>query len=484
MSGLLEKLRLGSASAGGRPWGDAVYVQGMPAPLPGTCDLAERLASYPLLTALRERRSRRFGLGMKMPAGPLAFASRYPPAPLTEAEVAALAFAGGGITGHALADLCYAPGGGGGIMAGLVARTIASGDGLQAVALVITNDEATWLVRRPRELPPGDIPHLIELGRKGEFTDLYRRCRVKLKDGRAATPAEPLFNINANRWSAHAPGTTCFLPVNDTTFMYINGVLEIFNETTGAFVLDERNSFRPAGLARFARSRGGHLEDDPRQGRVATVRQVEQFVTEFITIEQGMMLQNLGLMAQALGLGGFPGFANHEFGWFQALGFRLERMPASRYLGAGKMVSLAMSLLRRNLPVPYAVGLERKGEVLLKPFIPPYYRSMTEAVQAVADAKFGPNGVFRGPSASTPWAKGSEITGQLPPVSQSAIAAATAYCEYLWQRYGRFPVYLTPYRTVLAFQACHLDAEFYDRFYRPEALGESQREDFGRRHPS
>jgi hypothetical protein len=33
---------------------------------------------------------------------------------------------------------------------------------------------------------------------------------------------------------------------------------------------------------------------------------------------------------------------------------------------------------------------------------------------------------------------------------------------------------------VLGFQACHLDAEFYDRFYRPEALAATQREDFER----
>src|SRR6266516_6597038 len=50
-----------------------------------------------------------------------------------------------------------------------------------------------------------------------------------------------------------------------------------------------------------------------------------------------------------------------------------------------------------------------------------------------------------------------------------------SYCEYLFDRYGRFPVYLTPYRTVLGFQACHLDAEFYDLFYRPEALSATQR---------
>ncbi|HEV2209917.1 MAG TPA: hypothetical protein VG167_14145, partial [Verrucomicrobiae bacterium] len=125
----------------------------------------------------------------------------------------------------------------------------------------------------------------------------------------------------------------------------------------------------PAGLAQFGRSRGGHLEDDPNKARVATVRPIEQFVTEFVTVEQGMMLQNLGLMAQALGLGGFPNFANHEFGWFQALGFQLQQMPASRYLGAGPLVSLAMRLLRKDTPVPYPVGLEHNGEPLLKPFL-------------------------------------------------------------------------------------------------------------------
>ncbi len=69
--------------------------------------------------------------------------------------------------------------------------------------------------------------------------------------------------------------------------MYINGVLEILNETSGAFLLDERNDFRPAGLSTFARSRGGHLDDDPNHGLVATVRQIEQFVTEFVTLALG-----------------------------------------------------------------------------------------------------------------------------------------------------------------------------------------------------
>src|SRR5262245_57726687 len=100
-----------------------------------TDSIQARLGQYPLLAALRERRSRRFGLGMRIPSGPLAFQSRYKATSLSEDEEAALVFAACGITGHALADLCYAPGEGGNIMAGLVARTIASGDGLQTVAL-------------------------------------------------------------------------------------------------------------------------------------------------------------------------------------------------------------------------------------------------------------------------------------------------------------------------------------------------------------
>jgi hypothetical protein len=64
----------------------------------------DRFTRYPLLDALRERRSRRFGTGMEI-GGPLAHRSRQPPLPLTEDEQAVLAFAACGITGPALGDL-------------------------------------------------------------------------------------------------------------------------------------------------------------------------------------------------------------------------------------------------------------------------------------------------------------------------------------------------------------------------------------------
>jgi hypothetical protein len=429
-----------------------------------------------LLDLLLARRSRRFGLGMKMPAGPLRYESKHPPRPLSEDEEAALAFAAAGITGYALAELCYASGQGGNIMNGLVGRAVGSGDGIQAVALIVVNDRGAWLLKRPRDFASTELEELIRLAKDRALAEAYRSARVQIKDKRVAPPLEPLFNINCNRWSLYAPGTSYFLPVNDLTFLYINGLLEIFNETTGAYLLDERAGFRPAGLGRFARSRGGHLEDNPRAGRVATIELVERLVTEFVTVEQGMMHQNLALMAQALGLGGFPNFANHEFGWFETLGFRMGKMAASRYLGAGPLVSMAMRALGKDALVPFPLGLEVQGRALLKSYSPPYFPSMTDAVDAVVAAK---NDSFAQASSDSAWSN-SDVGSQVPCVSEAAVGATRAYCEYVWKRYGRFPAYLAPFRTVVGFQACHLDAEFYDAFYRAEALGETQREDFAR----
>ncbi len=65
--------------------------------------------------------------------GPLAHRSRQPPVRLTEDEEAVLAFAACGVTGHALIDLEYQPGGGGTIVAGTLGRTVASGDAIHTV---------------------------------------------------------------------------------------------------------------------------------------------------------------------------------------------------------------------------------------------------------------------------------------------------------------------------------------------------------------
>ena len=68
------------------------------------------------------------------------------------------------------------------------------------------------------------------------------------------------------------------------------------------------------------------------------------------------------------------------------------------------------------------------------------------------------------------------IAARIPAPSQSAVAATVAYCGYVHRRHGRFPACTAPFRTVIGFQVCRVDGDFYGRFYRPEALSEAVRE--------
>lgn len=430
----------------------------------------ERASQATLLDALRGRRSRRFAKGMQLDSGPLRYESQYTPEPLTLEEEAALAFAGAGITGYVLGELPYGQDGtssGGNIMVHFVGRATATADGVHNVALIVSNDEGTWLLRRPQDFPRYELPALIEAAQRGDLVDLYLKSRVRLSDGRCEVPHQiptvPPFNF----WSANVPGTTYFLAVNELSALYINVCLSAFSEEFGYFNLDDRNNFRPSGLARFARSRGGHLYDNPADGRILTISVGETTLCEFAAWEQGGMMQNLGLMAEALGLGGFPHFAVDGPTWFRALGFRMEEIPFSRTIGANPALRLLLRALKRDVPMPTAVGLEREGEPLLKPFCPPYYKNMEEAVRAYVDYKFAPHtGTMRDGGTTTAWRDGAAVQAEIPPYSERAVEATIAFCDYVYNRYGRFPALCGPFRTLLAYQAHHVDPDFYNRFYK------------------
>lgn len=438
------------------------------------------LWSFPLLEAILQRRSRRLGLGMRLNGGPLAYASRHAPLPLTLEEEAVLAFAASGVTGYALGELPYQGDrpetGGGQIMATFLGRTIGAAEALQNVSLVVISDEGAFLVRRPREVPKSEIPALIRMAHERRLLEQYRSLRVRLADRRPDIPRSNPFNLAFNQWSSNLPGTTYFLPLNDLTPLYINVLLSALSEDFGFYLLDERAGFRPAGLHRFARSRGGHLNDDIRSGRVATIQFLESWIIEFIAVQQGMMLQNVALAGEGMGLGGFTHFAAHPWGWFQALGFRMHELPTSQALAAGPFTAAALKLLGRDLPVPMPVGLERGGQVLLRPFAPPYYPTMAAAVRGLLDLKYSPTaGAFRDRAEAAPWRDVGAVQAGIPEYSERTVAAVTAYCEYVHGRYGRFPAYYAPFRTVVAHQAHHLDPEFYDRFYKPGMLTETYR---------
>jgi hypothetical protein len=97
-------------------------------------------------------------------------------------------------------------------MINLLSRTVASGDAVHAVALFVINDEGAWMLKRPRDYPRSEVAELARAGRSHEFV----------------------------------------------------------RQDFGYFLVDERNRFRPAGIARFARSKGGHLSDDPEEAALPT----------------------------------------------------------------------------------------------------------------------------------------------------------------------------------------------------------------------
>jgi hypothetical protein len=368
-------------------------------------------------------------------------------------------------------------------MTHFVARTVASGDAMHNTTLFVLNDGGTWMLKRPQDYRREEIASLSQAAREHRLVELFEKSRIRIAEERLDVPRKLPFVAPFNKWGANLPGTTYFLPVAECSALYINILLSAFGEDFGYFVVDERNRFKPPGIARFARSKGGHLHDDPGEGRLATIGFLETWLYEFIAIEQGGMLQNLALMTQALGLGGFPHFAAHPFIWFQTLGFRMQEIPFSRTIGAGPLTKRLMSVLGKDLPVPTAVGLEQDGETLIKPFCPPYYRNMEEAVLALVDYKYEQGkGTFRDGGDATGWQDGARVQAGIPTYSDEAIAATISYCEYVYERYGRFPANSGPFRTVLAHQAHRLDPDFYERFYHSEALTQTQRRHLPTQH--
>jgi hypothetical protein len=296
---------------------------------------------------------------------------------------------------------------------------------------------------------------------------------VRIADRRLDVSRELPIVSPFNKWSANVPGTTYFLPIAELSGIFINVLLAALSEGVEYFVVDERHNFQPAGIARFGRSKGGYLRDDLTEGRTLTLGFLDTWMYEFAAVEQGAILQNLALMTAALGIGGFPHLASHPFAWFQALGFRMTEIPFSRTLGAGPITAGLLRLLKKDIPMPMAIGLERDGQVLLKPFCPPYYPSMQEAVLAYVDYKYAQGqGTLRDGGAATSWRDGATVQAGIPRYSDQTIAATIACCEYIYSRYGRIPGTNGPFRNLMAYQAHHLDADFYRKFYRDEVVDE------------
>ena len=443
------------------------------------------MTNMTLVEALLRRRSRRFGLNMNLPAGPLAFGSTQAPEPLTFEQEATLAFAAVGITGTALGEMDYTSGtviaGGGNILAGFVGRTAASAESIQSIGLVVINDDGAWYVRRPQELPGGELPALIELGKQGQFAEWYERIRVRIASKRVEIPRQAPFTPPFNRWDTNAPGTTCFLPIVEATTIFLNCLLTAMSEELGIYILDDGldeqggGPFLPAGLEAFAKHKGGQLRSDGKDiGFVITITFFETTLLQFLSAELGGVLQNLSLMTQALGLGGFIYAAQHPI-WLKQLGFLDQPVAFERIMGVGPVTDQLLTDMGYGDGVPTFTMRNPTvtvpaADLLPRSFCPPDYPTMSAAIDAFIEQKYAADkGLFRG-GASTAWKNSKNVEQGIQSYSQNAISAAKAYCEYVFRRYKRFPTLTGPISTLLAYQAHELDRQFYERFYKDGVL--------------
>jgi hypothetical protein len=428
-----------------------------PGPSPCLHPGVEQMKTYPLHEALRHRRSRRFALGGEIPAGPNRYRSAHAPVPLDEVEEALLLRAALGVTGPILADWpvrdAAGQDSGASSMMRFTGRSYPSACVSHGTSLVYWNDEATYLLRADRlpAVPAGDE------GGADEVETLVRQvraARVKLFDGRPRYPRSSPTMAPFNTWSSDVPGSTVFLPLADVTFFTINALLLICGWPDGGrFLVDDYNGNAPAGCARWAEE--GLLN---RQW-VLPLSALENINA----IEAGFLMQNLSLTLQAMGLGGW--IHNH---------------PATPVLLGG--TPLAPGLGFRFVPpkvpqqpggmafAPAAVGRDGVWEA----YCPPYYPSMDAAVDAVVAAKFGPQGSWSARGSEPSSLRDPEaFLGQVVRHDERVVQCVKDICNYVVERYGRFPARTSAIITPGSWlQAHHLDLEYYDASFAPGAYTE------------
>jgi hypothetical protein len=431
----------------------------------------ETLMTQPLLEAVWRRRTHRVSRGSTVTAGSMSYVSDQPRAPLSELEEAVL-IALTGCTGLTMPDRPFNdPRNNEPIMAkpnlSMVGRTAGSPDNAQGTHFFLINDSGTYFLRK---LPPAlnggsplDPQTLLHRAEQAKVRILDHR--IDVPDGNRDFPAY----LDSNRFLSNLPGTTILFPVVDLSRQYINGMMYLLTQPQGArpTIVDDRNFYRPAGVKRWMKN--GFLNGDLKLplGAIWAMR---------TQIEADLLLQNLMLTADAMGLGA----------WIHAslsppvlLGDPKFQKTYGRMLGFDWVTPKwkPADLLRWHIPLPRyaplratAVGLRHQGEHLIKAMCPPNYASMSEAVDTVIADKFGPDGIYTDEALFQHIYRGdfgARYLAQASDYSADVIACARDICTYIFETHGRFPAHVEAIHVPgVWLQSHHVEHAYYDRFFQ------------------
>ncbi|MFE6165222.1 hypothetical protein ACFQ7F_40645 [Streptomyces sp. NPDC056486] len=432
---------------------------------PGLADLFVR----PLLETVWRRRTHRVSRGATVPAGSMSYVSKDAPQPLTDLEEAVL-IALTGCTGLTMPDRPFEdPRNGKPIMAKpnltMAGRTAGSPDNAQGTHFFLINDTGTYYLRKlpPAPEEPFDAPTLTARARQAKVKVLDHRLDVA--EGLRDFPAY----LDSNRFLSNQPGTTVLFPVVDLSHQYINALMYLLTQPDGArpTLVDDRNFYRPAGVKKWVKS--GFLNEKVKLplGALGPLR---------TQIEADLLLQNVMLVAEAMGLGAWiHASLNPQI----ALGDPKFSRTYGRMLGFTFVTPRwrPADVWRWHIPLPkyanvrsHPVGLKAPGgEQLISAACPPAFASMSDAVDTVIREKFGPGGVYSDKDVFSRIYRedyGQRYLAEASEYEERVIDCARDICAYILRTHRRFPAHTDAIHVPgIWLQAHHVESEYYDKYF-------------------
>lgn len=411
--------------------------------MPSIPDGLRDAISFPLVEALLGRRSRRFALGCSIPDGPFAYTSTKKPLPLSELEETLLLTAVAGNTGwqylipHDPNYLPNIPN----YSAAAGGRTFPSAAGFHTTEFFFTNDDGVYF------LPTRDSGSLKEQSSDGsmnlhDYLQAHRKRIRKLSDSRLNLPrTEPHMEMH-NAWCANQPGTTLIIPVTDAAQHHLANLCYLVQN--GVCIFDDFCDAPIPGLEKF---RSIVDVDHP-----YPLSLTEQMTFSEVTIEASTACYAGALMQQALGLGGWAYGGLNPFSVLGAsgdpevpgLGFRFETDD--------------------RWPLPNVTGLPG----VFDGYCPPLYKTMRDAVEALVERKFGEGGPYNRDT-DGPYRNNGPLRASGERHDDQFIDCVATMAQYIFDRYGRCPATFSSVFTTMYLQAHHLDCDYYDELFCPDA---------------
>lgn len=389
--------------------------------------LAE-LSHFPLFAALTGRRSRRFPVGGRIPAGTLAYTSRRPVQPLSEVERALLVAVTGGVTGWNFGithNPSYAPSFPN-YSGSATGRTFPSAAGFHTSQLFFTDDTGSYLLPS-RDQPPRAFDGI------DQWISHTAESYVRISDTRLELPREEPHMEGHNIWIGNHPGSLLAFTVADLAEHLMENLW--FFAANGYLVVDDINRRNIPGLQRF--SSLPHV-DDP-----IPLSFVEQYTLTESSAELAIAANNGVLALQAMGLGGWAYDGLNRLSVLDGLGFVADD--------------------DERWPFPNVTGLPGHFETLS----PPHVLSVAAGVEKLVARKFGPGGPFH-PETQGPWSDTPKVRASaLPPDGIQELVSIEA--SYIYDTFGKLPGTVPTVHVLMYLQAQHLDTDFYDELFAPGA---------------